>query len=361
VPIASRNPTDLVTGATGLLGSHIAERLISRGDRVKALVRPGSDVSYLRSLGVELAYGDLTDADSCARAVRGVDVVYHSAAKVGDWGRWSEFASACLDGTRNLAGASADAGVGRFLHISSTSAYGHPAEGGPPVDESAALGQNLWPAWDYYTLSKVESERLLWKMAEDRGLRLTVIRPSWLYGERDRTTLRRLVGRLRAGKVPLIGPGDNPLSAIYAGNVADAAILAANDPGSVGEAYNVTHQGQLTQREFLELFVEAIGAPPLRRRISYGLTFGAAFLVEASARLVGRRTPPLITRYATWLMGRRVSYSTAKAEARLGWKPAVGNRESIERSVRWFLEEEHRRPEPVAIAPARPAISSDSP
>jgi nucleoside-diphosphate-sugar epimerase len=361
VSIAPRNSTQLVTGATGLLGSHIAERLISRGDRVRALVRPGSDVSFLQTLGVELAYGDLTDSGSCARAVRGVDVVYHSAAKVGDWGRWSEFESACLDGTRHLAGAAADAGVERFLHISSTSAYGHPIDGGPPVDESAPIGQRLWPIWDYYTLSKVESERLLWKMSEDRRLRLTIIRPSWLYGERDRTTLRRLVGRLRAGKVPLIGPGDNPLSAIYAGNVADAAVMAANDPGSVGEAYNITHQGQITQREFLDLFIEAIGAPPLRRRISYGLTFAAAFLVEAGARLVGRRTPPLITRYATWLMGRRVSYTTAKAESRLGWKPALGNRESIERSVRWFLREERRGTGSNLTSPARSVFSSDSP
>ncbi len=340
---APRSPIHLVTGATGLLGSHIAERLAARGDRVRALVRPGSAVGFLESIGAELVVGDLVDPDACSRAVRGVSTVFHSAAKVGDWGRWAEFQSASLDGTRNLAGAASGAGVERFLHISSTSAYGHPVEGGPPVDESAPLGQRLWPAWDYYTRSKVDCERLLWDLARDRGLRLTVIRPSWLYGERDRTTLARLVGRLRAGKVPLIGTGDNPLSAIYAGNVADAAILAADDPGSVGEAYNVTDQGRITQREFLALFAEAAGAPPVRRRISYRLTFAAAFLIEAIARARGRERPPVITRYATWLMGRDLSYSTEKARSRLGWEPALGNRESIARSVRWFLDEERRK------------------
>jgi len=360
VSTAPPRPLSLVTGATGLLGSHIAERLVARGDRVRALIRPGSDTSFLKSLSVELAVGDLTDAGSCARAVQGVDTVYHSAAKVGDWGTWAEFKAACLDGTHNLANAAADAWVGRFLHISSTSAYGHPAEGGPPIDESAPLGVGLWRAWDYYTRSKVDSERLLWALAESRGLRLTVIRPSWLYGERDRTTLKRLVGRLRAGKVPLIGPGDNPLSAIYAGNVADAAILAAGDLGSVGEAYNVTHQGQITQREFLELFIEAIDAPPLKRRISYRLTFAASFLIEAVARGRRRSTPPLITRYATWLMGRSLSYSTAKAESRLGWRPALGNRESIGRSVRWFLDEERRKGIGDGGRPIRPGTSSPS-
>src|SRR6185437_2293502 len=99
-----------------------------------------------------------------ARAVDGAEVVYHSAAKVGDWGRWHEFQTCCIDATQNLAEAAARAGVRRFLHISSTSAYGHPAEGGPPIDETAPMGQNLWH-WDPYTRSKVESEKILWHLA----------------------------------------------------------------------------------------------------------------------------------------------------------------------------------------------------
>jgi 2-alkyl-3-oxoalkanoate reductase len=331
---------DLVTGGTGLLGSHLAERLIVQGRRVRALVRPSSDCRFLQSLGVELVTGDLTDPDSTRRAVEGVDVVYHAAAKVGDWGTWPEFQSGCLDATANLGRASAAAGVRRFLHISSTSAYGHPTEGGPPVDESAPLGQNIWRPWDYYTWSKVESERLLWEIAQRDRLPLTVIRPSWLYGERDRTTTARLIDRLQRRHVRLIGRGDNPLSAVYAGTVAHAAILAASDPGSVGEAYNITDQGRITQREFVNLFAHACGVPNVVRRIPYRVVFAAAFLLEAHGRLTHRATPPLISRYATWLMGRHLEYSTEKARARLGWTPAHSYAESIERSVRWFLDRE---------------------
>jgi nucleoside-diphosphate-sugar epimerase len=323
-----------------MLGSHIAERLAAQGRRVRALVRPTSDTRFLDSLGVELIRGDLADRESCAQAVQGIDIVYHAAAKVGDWGTWEEFQVSCLDATEHLGQEAAKAGVGRFLHISSTSAYGHPAEGGAPVDESAPLGQNLWRPWDFYTISKVECERILWREAERAGLRLTIIRPSWLYGERDRTTTRRLVERLRKGSVPLIGPGDNPLSAIYAGSVADAAILAAHDPGSVGEAYNITNQGRITQKEFMNLFAKVCGAPPVRRRLSYPLVFAASFLFEAHGRLTHRTRPPLITRYATWLMGRYLEYSTAKAQARLGWTPGPSYVESIERTVRWLDESE---------------------
>jgi len=337
-PVTARPPrTHLITGATGLLGSHIAERLVHRGEPVRALVRPTADVGFLRQLGVELVVGDLGDQASLKAAVAEVDTVYHCAAKVGDWGKWREFQTDCLDATRNLATAAVDAGVARFLHISSTSAYGHPPEGGPPIDETAPLGQDLWPIWDDYTRSKVEAERILWRLVADRGLSLTVIRPSWLYGERDRITLRRLVTRLRSNKVPLIGPGDNPLSAVYAGNVADAAILAAHDPGSVGEAYNITHQGQLTQREFLTLFAHAAGARVPTRSVSYPLVFAVSLGLEAAGKLLHQTKPPLITRYATWLMGRRLFYSTAKAEQKLGWRPAVANGPSIERSVAWYL------------------------
>ena len=327
----------LVTGAGGLLGSHIAERLVESGERVRALVRTSQGDPFLKSLGVEIVHGDLTDPAACDRAVRGMDAVYHSAAKVGDWGPWREFQAGCIDATRNLAEASASAGVGRFLHISSTSAYGHPPERGVPITEADPLGQDIW-VWDPYTRSKVESERILWRLAETRGLPVTVLRPSWLYGERDRTTVARLVSRLRAGSVPLIGRGDNPLSAIYAGNVADAALLAARDPGSAGEAYNISNQGRITQAEFLNLFAEAAGAPPVARRVPYALVYATAFVLEAHGRLTRRARPPLISRYATWLMGRNLEYSTAKAEARLGWSPALDYRESIERSVRWYLD-----------------------
>jgi nucleoside-diphosphate-sugar epimerase len=331
----------LVTGATGLLGSHLAEQLRTRGDSVRALVRPTSRIDFLKTLGVELVEGDLTNPADCARAVDGVDHVFHSAAKVGDWGKWDEFQTGCIDATRTLATAAARAGVSRFLHISSTSAYGHPRDQEEPIDETAPLGQNVW-TWDPYTWSKVECEQLLWGLTRTDGLSLTVIRPSWLFGERDRTTVPRLLPAFRARKVLIVGPGDNPLSAVYAGTVADAAILAAEDPGSRGEAYNITSHGPITQREFLDLVADAAGTPRASRHIPYRLAYLGGMLYETGGRLRGRPTPPRVTRYGTWLLGRRLSYSTEKARAKLGWVPAPTYAESIDRTLRWFHAQEGR-------------------
>lgn len=337
-------PPVLVTGATGLLGSHLAEQLARRAHPTRALVRPGSRTDFLESLGVELVRGDLTDPSACAEAVREVGTIYHAAAKVGDWGTWAEFQSGCLDATRNLAGAATRAGVHRFVHISSTSAYGHPTEGGPPVPESAPLGQNLWPIWDDYTRSKVEQERLLWEFSARSGLPLTVIRPSWLFGVRDRTTTARMVDRLRRKGVTIIGRGANPLSAIDAAEVASVAILAGDDPGSVGEAYNVTDLGHITQSEYLRIWAEVCGVDPTPRRPRppYSVVFAAALGFEAFGRAFHRHRPPLITRYATWLLARDVRYSTEKARIRLGWRPTLTYRQGIERTVRWYLESNRR-------------------
>ena len=326
---------DLVTGGTGMLGSHIAEQLARSGWRVCALIRPGSDGRFLRTLGVKLIEGDLTDPASCLRATQGVRTVYHAAAKVGDWGPWREFRAGCIEATRNLANAVLSNGAKRFLHISSTSAYGHPPDGSPPIDETAPLGQNIWFR-DPYTRSKVESEKLLWTLAKSPGKPLTIIRPSWLYGERDRTTTARLIERLRRGHVPLVGTGENPLSAIYVGLVAEAAIRAANDPASVGEAYNITDQGPISQREFMSLFAAACHAPAQQTTRPYGIVYTAAALLEVYGQLIRSRRPPLITRYATWLLGRNLKYSTEKARRRLGWTPRLTYKECIERTVAWF-------------------------
>src|SRR5713101_4765205 len=114
-------PTKLnaITGASGLLGSHIVEQLAARGERVRALVRPGSDTAFLKQHGAELKTGDLHDPDSLRRFVADADIVYHCAAKVGDWGPWKLYQREVIDATANLLVACREIGVRRVLHVSS--------------------------------------------------------------------------------------------------------------------------------------------------------------------------------------------------------------------------------------------------
>ena len=327
---------NLLTGATGLLGSHIAEKLRQSGRQVRALVRPDSDTGFLDTIGAEKVVGDVTEPDSIAAAMDGVETVYHAAARVGDWGPWDEFVAVTIQGTRNMIAAGARAGVKRFLHISSISAYGHPDGEGLVLDESAPLGQDLHK-WSYYSRAKVEAERTVWAAHDSGDVPVTVIRPSWLYGERDRASMPRLIRAIGSGKAKLIGDGANRLNLTYAGNEADGCILAADSPKAVGQAYNLCNDGAITQAEYLNRIAEKIGAKPVTRKVPYKVAYSAAFLMESFGHLFRRKTPPLVTRYSVWLIGRKCFFSTDKIRRELGYVPAVGYDVGIPRAVEWAL------------------------
>jgi nucleoside-diphosphate-sugar epimerase len=324
---------NVVTGATGLLGSHIAEHLRTRGERVRALIRPTSDTTFLRQLGVELVVGDLTEPDSLRRAVAGADVVYHCAARVGDWGPWRVFQREVIDATANLLDACRLAGVGRVLHVSSIIVYGHPRIRQEQFTEDEPLGQNPW-IWDYYCRAKVRAEELCRQYPGD----LTIVRPSWIYGPRDRTTLPRVIKALDAGRVAILGRGDNLLNIIYAGDVAEGAIRAANHPQAKGQAYNLSSEGQITQSDFLDLLADELGRPRIRAHVSYRLAFWGGFLSEVVGRLIRIRRPPHLTRYAVALIGRSTRFSIAKACEQLGWRPRVDVREGVRQTLDWYKQ-----------------------
>jgi nucleoside-diphosphate-sugar epimerase len=330
---------NLVTGASGLLGSHIVEQLRLRNRPVRCLVRKGSDRSWLETQGVEFVEGELNDKASLAKACEGVDVVYHSAARVGDWGPWEEFVQFTIEGTRNLAEAASAAKVGRFLHISSISSYGHPDGEGLVLDETAPLGVNLHK-WSYYSRAKVEAERMLWEMHKAGRISLTVIKPSWLYGPRDRATIFRLARMLHARKTRILGDGMNRLNVVYAGNVAEGAILAADSPKAAGQAYNCCNDGDIRQKEWMNLLAAELGAPPVTRHVPYKVAYRFAFILECIGHAFKLKKPPMITRYAVWLMGRRCYFSAEKARRELGWKSTMSYKDGVKKTIAWLREQE---------------------
>jgi 2-alkyl-3-oxoalkanoate reductase len=328
---------NLITGATGLLGSHIAEKLRAAGEPARAIVRPGSDTRFLESLGVEIALGDVTDPASLPRALAGVRAVYHAAAQVGDWGPWRRFVAVTIDGTRNMLAAAAAAKARRFLHVSSISAYGHPDGAGLVLDETAPLGVNLHK-WSYYSRAKVQAETLAWESHRRGDVPVTVVKPSWLYGPRDRASMPRLIRAIRAGKAKLLGDGTNRLNLTHAGNEAEGCILAATAEKAIGQSYNLSNDGVITQAEYVNAIASRVGAPPVTRRVPYRVAYGAAFAMELFGHLFRAKKPPLVTRYSVWLIGRRCFFSADKARADLGWKATVPYEQGIEQAVRWCLD-----------------------
>jgi 2-alkyl-3-oxoalkanoate reductase len=330
---------NLVTGATGLLGSHIVEQLRLRNRPVRAIVRRNSDTGWLKTQGVECVEGDLSDRAALQKACTGVTTVYHAAARVGDWGPWEDFVKITIEGTRNLAEAASVAGCQRFIHISSISAYGHPNQEGLVLDETAPLGTNLHK-WSYYSRAKVKAEQNLWAMHKNGKFPLTVIRPSWLYGPRDRATIFRLARMLRDRKVKILGDGENRLNVVYAGNVAEGCILAADSAKALGQAYNLCNDGEMRQKQWQNMLAAELGAPPVTKHVPYAVAYNVAFLLECIGHAFKLKKPPMITRYAVWLMGRRCYFSAEKARRELGWKSTVSYEEGVKKTIAWLREQE---------------------
>ncbi len=333
---------NLVTGATGLLGSHIVEQLVKRGRPVRALVRKNSDIAWLNGQGVELVYGDVTDKASLARAMRGVQCVYHAAARVGDWGPWEEFVAISIDGTRNVLDVVRDQKIRRLVHVSSISVFGHPEGDGRIIDETAPIGVNVFK-WSYYTRAKVEAEKMVMDYYRRYGIPVTIVRPSWMYGPRDRASLPRMAKMIRTGKIKLVGPGDNRLNVTYAGNVAECCILAADNPKATGQVYSACSDGDITQKQFVDLLAKALGCPPVTKSVPFKVAYNVAFVLEAFGHLFKTKKPPMITRYAIWLYGRRTFFTPEKARRELGWKSTVGYAAGVKISVAWLREQEGPR------------------
>ena len=133
----------LVTGANGFIGSHVVERLLRDGRKVRGLVRASSDLTFLEGVDVELARGDITNRASLDAPMRGVEVAVHVAGFVSDWDPRAECRSVNVHGTRNVIEAARAAGVRRLVHISTAALHGFP--GARTQDESSPMPETLLP------------------------------------------------------------------------------------------------------------------------------------------------------------------------------------------------------------------------
>lgn len=321
----------IVTGATGLLGSHIVDALRARGEPVRGLVRPSSDVSFLRQVGAEVVVAEIGDPASLRAALAGAGVVYHTAAQVGDWGPKRLFRES-VAAAGHVLEACRESGVDRLVHVSSVSVYGHPPADQSVIDEDSPLGQRLSRFGATYARSKIAAEAAV----RAGGNLVTIVRPSWILGPRDRNTLPRVLAATAGGWVSLVGDGNNLLNLVSAADVAEGAILAGTTPAAAGRAYNFASEGEITQREFFSLLAAACGRKPVRRRYPFWVAHLGGLFGEVAGSVLGMTRSPYVTRYSVGLLSRSTRYSSDRARTELGWAPVVGAHEGLRRALEWW-------------------------
>ncbi len=327
-------PTYLITGATGFVGSHVADAAVSRGT-VRALARAGGDTKHLESIGTEIVPGDLTDPDALRRAADGADYVVHCAAKVGDWGPVEEYRKVNVEGLRALLEAVRGRSLRRFVYISTLGVYEARHHYG--TDETEPLPEQHI---DGYTQSKVEGEKLVLEEFRKHRTPVTVLRPGFVYGPRDRALLPRLAGRLKADDVVYIARGRYALNTTYVGNLVDAVFLAADNPRAVGEVFNVTDGEFVSKRRFFEAVADGLGLSRPKMSIPLWLAWPLARWREGVFRRKNKPHPPRITQANVKFAGLNLDFSIAKARTVLGYDPRVGFDEGMKQALEWYRHQQ---------------------
>jgi len=320
------NGLTLVTGATGFVGGRLLERLAEHGTPVRALVRRDLP-PHLANLAVETHRGDLLDPPSLSAAMQEVDTVIHCAALVTDYAPYREFERVNGRGTANLALAAARAGVGRFVHVSSTDVYGYV---GTPEDEDAPLR----PVGLGYNESKILAENAVRAASAEQGLPYTIVRPATIYGPRGPFE-REIIPMLERKEMVLLGDGQQDAGLVYLDNVVDLILLAADDERALGQAFNACDGEGITWRQYCEALADLAGAPRCKRHAPVWLAYALAVVMERGSLLLRRRRRPLLTRFSVKVLGAPQYRPNDKARRELGWEPRVSFTEGMRRLGTW--------------------------
>ena len=321
----------LVTGATGFVGSAVARTLLQAGWQVTALVRPNADLRNLRSLGVDLATGDLGDRASLDRALADCGALFHVAADYRLGARNpQELYRTNVEGTRNVMEASRRAGTGRVVYTSSVATIGLPADGAPGREETPVTIADMI---GHYKRSKFLAEEVA-REAACSGLSVVIVNPSTPVGPGDvkPTPTGQMVMDAAAGRMPAYV--DTGLNIVHVDDVA-AGHLLAFERGRPGERYILGGQ-DMSLRDILVEIARLTDRSPPRIRLSTSVVLPIAYAAELVARVTG--LPNRVTVEGVRMARKRMFFSSDKAARELGyrWRPPV---QAFEDAVLWFREQ----------------------
>lgn len=312
----------LVTGATGFVGSHLIDRLVTHGHQVTALVRNPAKATSLAAQGVRLVVGGFDDAAILDSAVGHQELIYHVAGAIAARNE-AEFQSVNRDATAHLVAAAERAGPVRFVLVSSQAA------GGPSAPGQAMRGDEPAHPVTQYGRSKLAGEAVV----RASGLPWTILRPPAVYGPGDRELLR--VFRAAAlGLAPVFGRGLQQLSLVFGPDLADA-LVAASAPGGVGGTFYPAHPEVVTSRQLIETVGAAAGKAPRILPIPFSVGRVALGLAGAWARLTNR-TSLLTADKANELFQPRWVCDPSPLTAATGWRATHDLASGARLTTEWY-------------------------
>jgi nucleoside-diphosphate-sugar epimerase len=306
-----------VTGGSGFVGKRLITALHERGHTVRALGRSESALNEVRIAGAEPCPGDLSDVAALQRGMEGCEVVFHSAAYVKAWGPRASFFETNVRGTENVLEAARDAGVKRFIHVSSEAVL---VDGTPlvNVDETRPLPEH--PIGNY-SATKNAAERLV-RSVNSPEFTTIAMRPRFIWGLGDNAVLPTLIQAVKSGRFRWVNGGHYKTSTCHVDNCVEGLLLAA-EKGRGGEAYFLTDGEPVDFRDFITAMLKTQGVEPGKGTIPFGLAMGVATVSELLWNFLWLPGSPPVIRSELLLAGQEVTVSDEKARRELGYEGRV--------------------------------------
>lgn len=320
----------LISGATGLIGSHLSQRLVEEGIPVRALVRNPEKANWLKQIGVEIVQGDITDAKSLIPAVQGCKYVFHGAAWVSESGSRDDIWNANVQGTQNMVEAALAAQVQRFIHISSCAVYG--SRQVFDIDESFPTRKSGKLYWD----SKIDAEEVVQQAQKQHNLPVVIARVSQVYGPGSYQFTIRPVEVIKSGKMILIDGGKHMCKPIFITNLIDGLMLCAKKDQAIGEIMNLTDGYPVPWKDFFGAYGRMLGKETFPS-LPYALAWVAALIFEIQARITGKKAS--FTRSAVNSLRSSNSFSNKKAKMLLAWEPRFNLEQGMALTETWLRDQ----------------------
>ncbi len=329
----------LVTGGGGFLGKAVARKLIDKkieGKKIEVVSFSRQRYAELDKMGVTQIQGDLANEADVIEACKGMDTVFHVAAKPGIWGSYDSYFQVNVTGTVNVLSACKANNVARLVHTSSPSVIFNDCNM-ENVDESV-------PYPDTYLAPYPETKALAEKkvvQAAKEGLPTIILRPHLIWGPGDNHLVPGIVSR--AKRLKIVGPEDDLVDTIYVDNAADAHVLAAeklvSNPELSGNIYFISQDDPVSKWAMANAFLAAAGLPPIQGKISGKAAYAAGWVFENIYKVFNIQKDPPMTRFAAKEMATSHWFDISRVKKDLGYKPKVSTAEGLKRLEEWLTKE----------------------
>jgi len=326
------NQKVLVTGGGGFLGKAIVRLLVATGDyTVKSFSR--KFYPELDSLGIQQIQGDISNIKKVECACKGVNLVFHVAAKAGVWGEYGEYYKTNVVGTKNVLNACLKHGISRLVYTSSPSVVfdGSDAKG---IDESVSYPKSYH---SHYSKTKAIAEQFVIK-ATQPGLKTIILRPHLIWGPEDTNLVPRIISRAR--QLFIVGNGNNLVDTLYIDNAAHAHVLAAEklleNPNLSGRIYFISQDEPVYLWDMINNILKAAGLKPVKKKIPKQVAWLAGAVLELIFNTLRIKKEPQLTRFVVKELAASHWFDISAAKIDLGYAPGISIKDGLCRLETWL-------------------------